>query len=99
MKLYLSYSKFSLLFKKCHRRRERDSNSRYPFEYGGFQNRSLKPLGHLSVEPKVRFELTVGFYPASLQNWSSRPLRDFGLVDLDRIELTTSSLQSWRSPN
>ena len=31
----------------CQRRR-RDSNPRYPYEYAGFQNRCLKPLGHSS---------------------------------------------------
>src|SRR5450432_960047 len=30
------------------RRRRRDSNPRYPYEYAGFQNRCLKPLGHSS---------------------------------------------------
>ena len=30
------------------RRRRRDSNPWYPCEYGGFQNRSLRPLGHSS---------------------------------------------------
>ena len=29
-------------------RRERDSNPRTPFEVNGFQDRRLKPLGHLS---------------------------------------------------
>src|SRR5579859_5976567 len=30
-------------------RRKRDSNPRYPFEYNGFQDRRLKPLGHSSA--------------------------------------------------
>src|SRR5918993_4068500 len=30
-------------------RRERDSNPRKPFDFNGFQDRRLKPLGHLSI--------------------------------------------------
>ena len=30
-------------------RRERDSNPRKPFDFNGFQDRRLKPLGHLSL--------------------------------------------------
>ena len=30
-------------------RRERDSNPRKPSDFSGFQDRRLKPLGHLSV--------------------------------------------------
>ena len=29
-------------------RRGRDSNPRYPYEYGGFQDRSIQPLWHPS---------------------------------------------------
>ncbi len=31
-----------------YKRRERDSNPRYPREYSSFQDYRLKPLGHLS---------------------------------------------------
>src|SRR6185369_7731469 len=34
-------------------RRRRDSNPRYPYEYAGFQNRCLKPLGHSSKSRKM----------------------------------------------
>ena len=34
-------------------RRGRDSNPRTPFEVNGFQDRRLKPLGHLSGEGSI----------------------------------------------
>lgn len=33
-------------------RRMRDSNPRYPYEYNGFQDRRLQPLGQSSAEQK-----------------------------------------------
>jgi hypothetical protein len=60
-------------------RRERDSNPRYPSGYSGFQDRRLKPLGHLSGDPilpyhdsrprpvKDRLRLPLRFDVAALQ--------------------------------
>ena len=36
-------------------RRKRDSNPRNPFEFNGFQDRRLKPLGHSSIRYRIGF--------------------------------------------
>ena len=57
-------------------RRKRDSNPRNPFEFNGFQDRRLKPLGHSSIRYRIGFHRVQsalpqlhGFEPTLTENW------------------------------
>jgi hypothetical protein len=54
-------------------RRERDSNPRKPFGFNGFQDRRLKPLGHLSSSYFFRIVSTPSMYGRSAAGTTTEP--------------------------